>query len=264
MSYKVLIVDDEALAREAISLRLEPYDNFIICGESDNGLDAIVLAEALQPDIIFLDIEMPELDGISAARRIAKNHDILIVFVTAYAHFALSAFRVNAIDYLLKPVDDEHFSDLIEKLLRSLKYKNAAIQNQQLLKTIEQFRESHTEKNTENPDPEFLQKIAVVDQGETRMLCIEQIESIVSVKDYLCITVENETFVHRSTVKGIQALLNPEKFFRCHRSHIVNRDHVDKLTRENAQYFIVLSSSERHPVSRRFLKNVKTELKRQQ
>ena len=121
----VLVVDDESLAREAITIRLQEFPEFNVCGEADNGSDAIVLAHASLPDVIFLDIEMPDVNGLIAAKAITQNTDALIVFVTAYDHYALQAFRVNAIDYLLKPIDDALFKDTLNKLKQRVKEKNS-------------------------------------------------------------------------------------------------------------------------------------------
>ena len=247
MNYRVLIVDDEKLAREAIAIRLQAFHEFEICDEADNGKDGVLLAESLKPDIVFLDIEMPEFNGIEAAKLISENNTCLIVFVSAYHHYALEAFRVNAIDYLLKPINDTHFSEMIEKLSLRLKEKNSIADNRQLKTVLQRF-----DSDEQNPSPKYLQRLALKDGDETLFINVEEIESIVSVKDYLCIKTNGKTFVHRCTMKQMEQMLNPDVFIRCHRSHIVNNRFIRKQTTKDGATQLVTESKDEHPVSRRY------------
>lgn len=113
---RALIVDDEPLARENIILRLDNEVEFDVCGQADNGHDAVLLANQLDPDVIFLDIEMPGLKGIDAARELSGSSKALIIFVTAYEDYALKAFQVDALDYLQKPINDKFFANTLKRI----------------------------------------------------------------------------------------------------------------------------------------------------
>lgn len=261
MMFDVLIVDDEPLAREAIRLRLLEHHKFKVCGEADNGNDAIVLLDNLKPDVVFLDIEMPEMGGLEAAKVICNDPHIRIVFVTAFSHHALEAFRVNAVDYLLKPINDELFSQVMIKLEQSLGSALHSQHNQNIQSTLQAIGNSAVElvENTQilKYEKPFLQRLALTNRDQSVMLNVKDIESIVSVKDNLCIRVKNDVHVYRKTMKDMQALLNPEQFVRCHRSHIVNCKFIASVQSIEGQLCLVCTNGEQHPISRRHKGEVK-------
>jgi len=247
MNYRVLIVDDESLAREAISLRLKNFKNFTLCAESDNGNDAVLLTESLHPDVVFLDIEMPGMTGIEAAKLILKKRAPLIIFISAYRHYAIDAFRVNAVDYLLKPIKDSHFQEMIDKVSRILKHGNKTEEKEKLNSAL-----NHFELDSQLVKPEYLKRLVIGTADSKTIIDIHRIESFITVKDYLCIEVEGEVFVHRCTMKQMQALVDPSLFIRCHRSHMVNKQYIHQYISNDTQTCIVTKANERHPVSRRY------------
>ncbi len=261
MPLKVLIVDDEPLAREAVSLRLTERSAYEVCGQAANGEDAIRLAEALRPDVIFLDIEMPEMNGIETARHLCALGPQNIIFVTAYDHFAIEAFQVNAVDYLLKPIKDVQFATMLAKLAERIKAHNTVVQNRRLIEVLEQFSpnslpdfpEVHTAPKTHS------RRIGIKDGGTTKLLEVTNIESVVSGKDYICIKVDDTVLVHRCTMKKFLDGL-PPSFLRCHRSHTVNLDYVVAVENEEGFMELVCKSGDRHRVSRRYRPLVKKRL----
>lgn len=235
---KVLIVDDVALAREAISRRLEAFPDITIIGEADNSRDALVLIDHLRPDTVFLDIEMPGGSGLDLARHLSRYTNLNLIFITAFPNYAHQAFRVDAVDYLLKPIEDEPFIEMMRKL--------------------EKRGIPRLEFESPESSSGYLTRLAVKDGNTTHMVPVEHIESIVSAGDYLCIRVlekdEARVLVKRGTLKNIQALLDPNLFQRCHRSHLVNLQRVAQFVRNPDK--LVCRTGEEHPISRRYLTKV--------
>ena len=199
---------------------------------------------SLQPDVVLLDINMPKLDGMGAAQQIKAFSDACVVFVTAYDHHALEAFRNNALDYLTKPIKDSEFNLLVDKVRQRVTEKRA-YQNQSASSFCEP--QGH------------LRRIALKQGEETRLFETGSIESVTSVKDYLCIRIDGEVYIHRHTMKQMEALLDPATFLRCHRSHLVNVNRVSALMEDEGGTWLVCPG-ERHPVSRRYRKAVKLRL----
>jgi two-component system LytT family response regulator len=252
---RVLVVDDESLAREAITLRLQNYSRFELCGEADNGNDAIILVRETQPDVIFLDIEMPEISGIEAAQVIVENSDALIVFISAYRHFAIQAFRVSAVDYILKPIDDGLFEAMLSKLEQRVEEK-ASLLNENVIKALTELLPGHSH-SLECQPKQYLLRIAVKSYSETVMVNVSEIESIVSAKDYLCIKTADDNHIHRCTMKQMESLLDPKNFLRTHRSHIVNIAQITKVDLSETNKVVYTTSGEKHPISRRYIDKVK-------
>ena len=247
MSILTLIVDDEALAREAIGLRLQSHNRFEIIGEADNGRDAVVLSKNLKPDVIFLDIEMPELNGIEAAKLIHKACSALIVFVTAYQHFALDAFRVNAADYLLKPIEDEQFEETITRVSHKVLLKNSFEECQRLTQLLSSMSE-----RVENKEIKYITRISVDDGENKMMLNVNEIESFTSAKNYLCILHNGKNYLRRGTIIEMESMLNPDAFIKCSRSVIVNKTMlIGKVIHQNKPHLLTKQKNS-YPVSRRF------------
>ena len=257
MTIKVLVVDDEPLAREAVELRLKDREPFEVCALAASGEDAVKLAARHKPDVIFLDIEMPEMNGLETAKELYALGPQNIVFVTAYDEFAVEAFQINAVDYLLKPIKDEQFTATLLRLTNRINAKKTVAQNKRLIAVLEQLVPSdlaslEISSTTATPPS----RIAVKDGLSTKLLAVADIESIVSGKDYICIKVGDDVLVHRCTMKKFIETL-PSSFVRCHRSHTVNIDHVVSVGYEETQMELVCKSGDRHPISRRYRARVK-------
>lgn len=233
---RVIVADDEQLAREAVTLRLGLNPQFELVAQADNGEDAVLLCATLQPDVIFLDINMPKLSGLEASDKLPPR--VKIVFITAYDEFAVQAFRKNALDYLVKPIKDNEFHEVLEKI-------NAQLAQQEQLEDLAKLE--HTKYS--NSD-KFLKRISIKIDGEYRLFDTTSIDSVQSVKDYLCLKINGQTYIIRQTMKELTALLDPALFVRCHQSHLVNIQKTTRIFKQNTQDYL-LCAEEKVPISRR-------------
>ena len=240
---KTLVIDDEPLARENVILRLEKFPEFELCGQADNGHDALLLATKLNPDLIFLDIEMPGLNGVEAASRIFDELDCAIIFVTAYEEHALNAFQIDALDYLLKPINDELFAKTIERVKKHVSLREKAKSNVPVEKT-------------------YLRRLGIKDNKIVSMVDVNLIEAIEVAGDYLCITAGGKNHIHRQPLKSLLNLLDPDKFIRIHRSHAINVEHLDSIYDEDDGLTTLLKNGARFSVSRRYQKSLRSHLKK--
>jgi two-component system LytT family response regulator len=259
---KALIVDDEELARRGLEIRLRKFDDVEICGECRNGREAIEAVRATSPDIVFLDIQMPGIDGFEVLRRLSGSDMPIIVFVTAYDEFALKAFDANALDYLLKPINDDRLGEAIERARQARDEKLASQHRTKLLKLVCEL--TGKELTLEGAIAEvahgrgsFPERLSIRDAGETVNVQVEAIEWIDAAGDYMCVHAEGDTHVLRGTMKQLEELLNPELFVRVHRSTIVNRKRVRSLRpHRNGEYFLTLDNSRELKLSRSYKENL--------
>lgn len=261
MNLKVLIVDDEPLAREAVRLRIQNHPEFAACREADNGLDALVLVRQWQPDVVFLDIEMPGLDGLTVARHLISEPQVHVVFVTAYNHYAVQAFRLDALDYLVKPIRDDQFREVVRKTIQRVNQHTALEERERLANLLRDLQQRDGQAAGPVATPSHVTRIALTHQQETVMVNAAQIESIVSDKDYLRIRTADQVYYHRSTMKEMQSLLDENLFLRCHRSHLVNLRHLTRTQRRDSDWILVSRSGDLHPVSRRYRASVRQQLR---
>ena len=205
---KCIIVDDESIAREIIATHLTKIPNIEIVGNCSNAIDAFKLLREQQVDLVFLDINMPEISGISFAKSINKN--VKVIFTTAYRDYAVEGFELKAVDYLLKPISFER-----------------------LLKAINTYFEIHVDSNQSVKEDLEINDFMFV-RADRRMLKIdfEAIIYIESYSDYIKIHLSNETIVTRETISAIEAKLPKQRFLRIHRSYIISLKHISSFTNE--------------------------------
>jgi two-component system, LytTR family, response regulator len=235
---RVLIVDDEAPARERLKRLLETFKEIEILGEASNGLEALKLNNELKPDVLFLDIEMPELNGLETADAIDIGGPI-IVFVTAYDEHALRAFETNSVDYLVKPIATKRLAQTIEKL------KKWGV------------------NPSRRPPASWsqLQKLAVHSGAKYNVIETSRISAIISKDHYSYILADGKEILSDDSLDALSKRLNVEKFIRVHRNAIINIDFVQQLIREgDRKYDAVLSDplKTRVSISREKLKTVLT------
>lgn len=215
-----ILVDDEKLAREELKYLLKDYEGITIVGEGENALEALKLVEELRVDLIFLDIKMPKISGMELARILMDRKNCPgIVFVTAYDQFALEAFQVNAIDYLLKPIDRKELARIMEKKVYSLR-ESVEEEEEKMEKLL-----NYMDRNRD----EGLNKLTV--HHKDRMIPLNFKDIIyISVEDKNTIvrTGDNKYFIN-STLNDIYEKLDSRKFFRCHKSFIVNLDYISSI-----------------------------------
>lgn len=259
---KALIVDDEELARRGLEIRLQNFPDIEICGQSRNGREALIAAKSLSPDLMFLDVQMPGMDGFEVLRRLSGAEMPAVIFVTAYDEFALQAFDANALDYLLKPINDDRLAEAIDRARKSLDDKEAQEHRGKLLKficemtgkelTLEGALAEAAGEGTSWPE-----RLAIRDGTETNCVDIAAIDWIDAAGDYMCVHSDGDTYVLRGTMKRLEELLDPSIFVRVHRSAIVNRHRVTSMrAHRNGEYFLQLGDDKELKLSRKYKSNL--------
>lgn len=259
---RALIVDDEELARRGLEIRLEDYEDIEICGQARNGREALVAVREHAPDLMFLDVQMPGMDGFEVLRNLSGSTMPEIIFVTAYDEFALKAFDANALDYLLKPINDERLCEAIERARKHTDEKYAEQQRNHLLRFVCELtgRELTLDSALEaasGTHQAYPKRIAIRDGSQTQCVDVEAIDWIDAAGDYMCVHAAGETFVLRGTMKHLERVLDPEMFVRVHRSAIVNRHRVTAMRpHRNGEYFLQLGDAAELKLSRKYKANL--------
>lgn len=264
---RVLIVDDEALARQRVEDLLRHEENVEIVGTADNGDAAIAAIQKLKPDLVFLDVQMPGKTGIDVVHALGAEGMPATIFVTAFDHYALKAFDLAAIDYLVKPFDDERFEQAIARARRLIDLEKVSRMTEELISMLQQggrvpARAAAGPVISESPVPltaatgdgarsGYLERIAVEMRGQVRVVPVEQIEYITASGPYAELHAGGRTHVIRERMQTLEGRLDPAKFFRIHRSVIVRLDQIDALLRDpGGDYAVRLKSGTQLSVSR--------------
>jgi len=252
---RALVVDDEPLARRGLKLRLADIADVAIVDECSNGREAIAAIAKHVPDLVFLDIQMPGLDGFDVVRELQSDSMPLIVFVTAFDQYAISAFEVHAVDYLLKPVEQPRLQEAVRRARAVLDASKATDRKARLMNLIVSMTghsESTIDALVENRgEQRYPARVTIRDGANVALVPVRDIEWIDAAGDYMCIHVGHTTHVMRVTMKQLEALLDPALFLRVHRSTVVNAEHVVGLTaHDNGEFFVTLSQGARLKVSR--------------
>jgi two-component system LytT family response regulator len=217
---RTLVVDDEPLARQRVVSLLKNYPEIQLVGECRNGEEAVEAINSKKPDLIFLDIEMPGMDGFGVVSNIDLKYKPFIIFATAYNQYALKAFNIHAIDYLLKPFDDERFDEALEIAKQQIKLKNSLNFNDKLLQLISEF----------NTTPEkYIRQFKIKLRGREKFVKTEDLHYIEAEGNYLMLHHENGRDLFRSTMAAVEKELNPNRFLRIHRSYFVNTVYVKNI-----------------------------------
>lgn len=245
---RALIIDDEPPARRKLRGFLGKEADFEVAGEAEDGAQAVEMIEKLRPDVIFLDIQMPEMDGFEVLQALSCRRQVppCIVFVTAFDQYALKAFEVYALDYLLKPFDRERLQTTLQRVRDQLSRQPAALQQRLdlLLRRLEERR----------PYPS---RFLVRSRGRVRFLKAEEIDWIEASANYVELHAGSRSYLLRETMHGMQAKLDPEQFVRVHRSHIVNLDRIREIQPWSRNDFIILlDSGAQVKMSRRYRDNL--------
>lgn len=253
---RTLIVDDEPLARRGLELRLGRRDDIEIVGEAGNGREAFHAVSALRPQLMFLDVQMPGIDGFELLRMLPAPQVPLTVFVTAYDHYALAAFAANAVDYLLKPVDDARLDESVERARSRLAARKTEDHYERLIKfiaTLPGSQRAQADACLNDDEPRSSGKLTIKDGHRLIRIDADAIRWIDAAGDYMCIHACNETHVLRGTMQQLEQRLDPQKFARIHRSTIVNLQRVREMRPHlNGEYFLVLDSGHELKLSRSY------------
>ena len=216
---KILIVDDEPLARERVRRHLRDEPGIEIVGEAGNGREAVSAIEEKTPDLVFLDVQMPEMNGFDVLKALEENKIPAIVFTTAYDKYAIQAFEFHALDYLLKPFSRERFK-------RAVRHAREQLENSRQSGNIDERLVSLLENLKAK---KYLERIVVKSSGRVFFIKTEEIDWIEAAGNYLKLHVGRDAHLIRETMQSIEAKLDPEKFFRIHRSTLVQIDRIKEL-----------------------------------
>ena len=247
---RVLIVDDEPLAREGIRLLLENEPDIEVVGEATDGSEALRAIESLKPALVFLDVQMPGMSGVDVLKHLDGTDMPEVIFVTAYDQYALRAFEHHALDYLLKPFDDERFQGALEEARKRIRERGADRLGQRLMALLAEYREAGDSPPVETPSP-FASRLAVRTSGRIYFLRTEEIDWIEAADYYVKLHVGTKSHLMRESMNKLEKQLDPEMFLRVHRSSIVNLDRVKELhAGGGTDHAVVLQDGTRLKLSR--------------
>jgi two-component system LytT family response regulator len=254
---RTILVDDERLAIQGLEVRLQAFDDIEIVERCANGREAIRAIKTLKPDLVFLDIQMPGFDGFSVISGLAEVEPPLVVFVTAYMEHALKAFEAHAVDYLMKPVDEDRLAATIDRVRTRLDEKRSCEERGRLKDILADVApQAMPDDLAADSDPaasRFEKIINIKDRGQIFRVEVDDIERIDAAGDYMCIYTAAQTLILRETMKDLEKRLDPRRFQRVHRSTIVNLDNVKSVKpHTNGECFLVLGSGTQIKVSRSY------------
>ncbi|MEW6982973.1 LytR/AlgR family response regulator transcription factor [Colwelliaceae bacterium 6471] len=262
-----IIVDDEPLARKGLAVRLEEHSDVDVVQLCGNGREAIEAIKSLQPDLMFLDIQMPGLNGFQVVQSIIEQQlkMPIVVFVTAFDQYALKAFEVHAQDYLMKPADEVRLSQSMNRVREHLKSIEDSEHKSKLIQLVSDVTGNDSQEILAELDNEngiglshYSDILAIKDAGELTRVPVKDILWIDAAGDYMCVHTEAETHILRKTMKQLEETLDPKQFVRSHRSTIVNKNFIQKFCSQlNGEYYLVLSNGKELKVSRSYKDKVK-------
>lgn len=268
---KTIIVDDEPLALKLLAAKLKKVPNVEVIAQCSNGREAINAVIELAPDLLFLDIQMPGLSGLDVVKQLQNDTMPLIVFATAYEQYALEAFDAYAVDYVLKPIDDERIQRAVDRALErfAIKSDEQSENKREVIGAIAHIEQKHDKTVTwmaddsTHQDPQSVdiknRKIVIKDRDEIHLLKQQDIQWIDAAGDYVCVHALGETHVKRCTLKEMLVELDETQFKRVHRSTIVNLDFIDKvIPHTKGEFFLMMGEYDKIKVSRNYKDVVKT------
>lgn len=262
---RAVIVDDEPLALRLLQAMLEELPDIEVVASCRNGREALNAVARHTPDILFLDVQMPGMNGFEVVRRLQGDTIPLVVFATAYDQYAVDAFEVHAVDYVLKPLETDRLQTALsrarERLQGDAGHTGGSEKNRLLasMEDIEQRGQATTgAPATEQPAREGKAKLAIKDRGRITMICQADIEWIDAAGDYMCVHASGETHVMRSTMKELQEQLCSDNFKRVHRSTLVNLNFIEHIqVLSKGEYLLTLASGSEVKVSRNYRQPIK-------
>ncbi|SHF73297.1 two component transcriptional regulator, LytTR family [Microbulbifer donghaiensis] len=260
---KAIVIDDEPLARRGLRLRLEQLGDVEVIAECSNGREGREQILALHPDVVFVDIQMPGVNGLEMVQQIPVEQLPQVVFVTAYDQYAVEAFEINAVDYVLKPIEDQRLALALGRVRDKLASADIASQREQLLEAVADLTKESPEALAQKlaagelGGSAYPEKIAIKDSGKITLVPAREIDWIDAAGDYMCVHANGETHVMRITMKELEQQLDPKLFQRIHRSTIVNLSRVREICAHiNGEYHLVLNNGERLKMSRSYKNKV--------
>jgi two-component system LytT family response regulator len=244
-------VDDEPLGRQRLEDLLRHEPDTVVVGTADNGVAAVDAIRTLAPDLVFLDVQMPGWTGIEVVRQVGAERMPATIFVTAYDQYALAAFDLAAVDYLVKPFDDERFEQAFRRARRTIELEQIGELREHLLAVLQPGGTAPPPDASAQPPERFLERIAVEMPGRVRVVPVSEVDYITADGPYAEIHVGDKRYVIREAMQTLEERLDPERFFRIHRSIIVRLDLIETLHRgAGGDYEVQLKGGLRLRVSR--------------
>ena len=241
---RVLIVDDEPLARERLRDMLEADNRIEIIGDCINREQAIESIQQLAPDLVFLDVEMPGKDGFAVLESLDPDRLPVVIFVTAYDQYAVRAFEFHALDYLLKPFDQERFDKALARAVANIQSEKSENITERILKTLEEMKAR----------PVHLERLVIKMNGHVFFVKTNEIDWLEAEGNYVRLHAGKESYLLRDTISALESQLDPRKFVRVHRSAIGNIDHIEELQPWfHGEYRIILNDGTEINWSRRYI-----------
>lgn len=242
MPVRVLIVDDEPIARRGVRMHLSGHCGYEIVGECGSGVEAVVAIRSRRPDLVFLDVQMPELDGFGVIDAVGAAKMPTVVFVTAYDQFAMRAFEAHAIDYLLKPFDGARFGRALERARRQIENSG-----------IDDLRERLAELIRAGSSERYLDRLVIRNAGRIFFLGVDEIDWIEAADNYVVVHAGREAHLVRDTMNRLESRMDPHRFVRIRRSSLVNIDRIKELRPLfHGEYEVVLADGQTLASIRRY------------
>lgn len=246
---RIVIVDDESLARDLLRMLIEKQPECEIVAECSHGADAISAIVAEKPDLVFLDVQMPDIDGFEVVRRVGPERMPPVLFVTAYDKFAVKAFEVNAVDYLLKPFDEDRFEAAFTRARNHLRQNMMSRLSRRLAGLLADYMEAAPH--------EHVSRLPIKQSGRVFFLRVEEIDWIEAAGDYVSLHAKAKKYLVHATMDATERKLDPDQFIRIHRSTIVRIDRIKELSpRSNGEYFVHLVDGTELKLTRTYRKNL--------
>jgi len=270
---RTIIVDDEPLALSFLRAKLNKTPEIEIIAECKNGREAIEKTMDLAPDLLFLDIQMPGIDGLGVIKKLQSDIVPLVIFTTAFEQYALDAFDVHAVDYILKPIDEERINRAVNRAMVRLETEQNTEEDTEhksriigAINAINEIEDSNQIEHSTNSNQStqgqnkgnLKHKIIIKDRDDITLLKQSDIEWIDAAGDYCCLHAQGVTHIKRSTLKNLLKDLDPSIFKRVHRSTIVNLDYIQKvIPHAKGEYFLKLGEYDQVKVSRNYREVIK-------
>jgi len=248
---RTMVVDDEPMARERIVSLLAQEQDIEVVGECADGQQAVNAIQAQHPDLVFLDVQMPACDGFGVIQQVGADRMPPVVFVTAYDEYALRAFEVHAIDYLLKPFGRDRFQQTLQHAREHLERRRAGDLGKRLLALVHDLK----------PEPQKMDRLVVKSAGRVFFLRTDEIDWIEAAGNYVRLHLSEDSHLFRETMNNMEARLDTNRFVRIHRSRIVNTDRIKELQPWfNGEYVVVLQNGARLTLSRGYREKLQERL----
>ncbi len=257
----VAVIDDEAISRQGLITRLNEIENVEVVAECASAEQAMEAFSRVKPDLMLVDINMPKISGIELVSQLLDENRPMVIFVTAFDQYAVKAFELHAVDYLLKPVSTSRLSEALELARQRLQQQLDAVETKRLLEVLHELTHPPSVESVQQglvSKQRYTETLSIKDGAVTTRLPVKAIQWVDAAGDYMCIHADDRVHVLRMTMKKLEALLDPEQFQRIHKSTLVNVSLVHKIrSHMNGEYQLELLSGTILKMSRSYKRKIK-------